>query len=516
MDIAVLIALAVCFPIAFWCLKLLYFVWWRPKTVENELRQQGIYGRPYRFLFGNLKEMIEMNKIAKSKPMPLHHDYTPRLNPLFYELATTYKKLYLFWLGPIPRVTILDPKLIKEVLSNKSGEFRKPKISAFLKLFVTGLGTYDGEKWAKHRRILNPAFHMEKLKLMLGAFAHCTEDMISRWDKQTGSTGSCELDISQEFHSLTGDMLSKAAFGSNFEEGKLVFSLLREQCELIFTAKLAINVFPWLRFVPTKTNRRRLYIYYTVRNSLKGIIEKREKEVQSGKAHNDDLLGLLMKSNQEEQQGDKNSSKGMGTEDVIEECNSFYFAGQETTATLLTWTAIVLTMHPDWQEKARKEVREIIGKDEPKFDQLNQLKIVTMILNEVLRLYPSGSLVRETNKKTKLGEYTIPSGAQLLVPLQTIHRNTEAWGEDALIFNPERFSEGVSKAAKDLMYFPFGWGSRICLGMNFAMIQVKLVLAKILQYYSFELSPSYAHGPTMPALVLQPQYGAPIIVRKLS
>lgn len=82
---------------------------------------------------------------------------------------------------------------------------------------------------------------------MLGLFVECTDDMISRWDKLTGSTGSCELDISQEFHNLTGDMLSKAAFGSNFEEGKLVFSLLREQCELIFTAKLAINVFPWLR-----------------------------------------------------------------------------------------------------------------------------------------------------------------------------------------------------------------------------------------------------------------------------
>ncbi|MCE3049404.1 hypothetical protein HAX54_044760 [Datura stramonium] len=206
----------------------------------------------------------------------------------------------------------------------------------------------------------------------------------------------------------------------------------------------------------------------------------------------------------------------MSTEDVIEECNSFYFAGQETTTTLLTCTAIVLTMHPDWQEKSRKEVLESIGKDEPKFDQLNQLKIVTMIVHKVLRLYPSGSLVRETNKKTKLGAYTIPSGAQILVPLQIIHRDTEAWGEDALTFNPERFSEEVSKAAKDLMYFHFGWCSRICLGMNFAMIQVKLVLAKILQNFSFELSPSYVHGPTMTTLVIQPQYGTPIILRKLS
>lgn len=147
--------------------------------------------------------------------------------------------------------------------------------------------------------------------------------------------------------------------------------------------------------MPTKTNRRRLYIYNTVRSSLNGIIEKREKEVQSGKAHNEDLLGLLMKSNQDEHQGNKNSNKGMSTEDVIEECNSFYFAGQETTATLLTWTAIVLTMHPDWQEKARNEVLEIIGKNEPKFDQLNQLKIVrfsTYDGHTNVDIYPNASI----------------------------------------------------------------------------------------------------------------------------
>lgn len=90
------------------------------------------------------------------------------------------------------------------------------------------------------------------MQLMLGAFTECTEKMISSWDKLTESKGSCELDISQEFHSLTGDMLSKAAFGSNFGEGKLIFSLLREQCELVFTAKLAINVFPWLRYFEMK------------------------------------------------------------------------------------------------------------------------------------------------------------------------------------------------------------------------------------------------------------------------
>eukprot|EP00262_Sarcandra_glabra_P008619 TRINITY_DN2219_c0_g1_i1.p1 TRINITY_DN2219_c0_g1~~TRINITY_DN2219_c0_g1_i1.p1 ORF type:complete len:298 (+),score=43.37 TRINITY_DN2219_c0_g1_i1:94-987(+) len=273
------------------------------------------------------------------------------------------------------------------------------------------------------------------------------------------------------------------------------------------------------RFMPTKKNRRIMYLNKEITFMIRDLIQRKERAIKAGESSDDDLLGLLLQANNHNDlQENVHSLKktGLTIEDVINECKLFYFVGQETSSVLLTWTMIILSMHQSWQERARQEVLHICGKNKPSFESINHLKIVTMILYEVLRLYPPATgLVRHTYKKTKLGEFSLPAGVDLYLPILYIHHDPQFWGEDVEEFKPERFSEGFSKASKEqVVFFPFGWGPKICIGQSFAMIEAKMALAMILQHFSFELSPTYIHAPYTIA-TLQPQNGAQIILQQL-
>ncbi|GLT25054.1 hypothetical protein SLA2020_002080 [Shorea laevis] len=496
-------------------LGFMHWVWLRPRKLERCLRQQGFSGNSYRFLYGDSKESKSMSRKARSKPINLSDDIRPRVAPFEHHTVNKYGRNSFMWLGPIPRVFIMNPEHIKEIL-NKMPDFPKPNSNPIGRSLATGVATYEGDKWAKHRKLLNPAFHQEKLKLMIPAFYQSCSDMIGKWEKLVSAEGSCELDVCPDLVCLTSDAISRTAFGSNYEEGERIFKLQQEQIQLIMQALQSVYIPGW-RFLPTKINNGMKEVEREVRAIIKGLIHKREKAMKAGEAANDDLLGILLDSNfREIKEHGGSKTVGMSMDDVIEECKLFYFAGQETTSNTLSWTMVLLAQHQNWQSRAREEVLSIFGNNKPDFDSLNRLKIVTIILYEVLRLYPPGTiLTRSTQKETKLGNLTLPAGVELAMPTILVHHDPEFWGDDAKDFKPERFAEGVSKATKNqVSYFPFGWGPRICIGQNFALNEAKLAITMILQRFWFELSPSYAHAPA-PTLTLRPQHGAHLILHKM-
>ena len=137
-----------------------------------------------------------------------------------------------------------------------------------------------------------------------------------------------------------------------------------------------------------------------------------------------------------------------------------------------------------------------------------------MILYEVLRLYPPAIVFsRKTYKEMKIGDIIYPAGVMIELPVMFIHHDPDIWGSDAHEFNPERFANGVSKASKNPgAFLPFGWGPRICIGQNFALLEAKMAMTIIIQHFEFELAPSYTHAPHT-VITMQPMHGAQINLR---
>ncbi|KAL3535543.1 hypothetical protein ACH5RR_004004 [Cinchona calisaya] len=495
-------------------LRVFYSIWWKPKWLERRLKQQGIRGNPYKPLIGDMKDFVKQVTEAWSKPMSLSHQIAPRVDPFTHTTVEKYGKISLCWAGTTPRLNIMDPVLMKEVLANKQGHIgiTPLALNPLILVLTEGLTLLEGEKWATHRKILTPAFNLEKLKGMISVYAESCTLLVEKWKKSIAHSETCEIDVWPEFQDLTGDIISRTAFGSNFEEGNQILKLQKELQKLVVEALHSLYI-PGFRFIPTKKSQRRRSLDKSITSMLRTLIERKATLMKTGQTNREDLLGLLLQSNDET--NNKHGNK-MTIKEIIEECKQFYIAGHETTSSLLTWTMIVLAMHPDWQDKAREEVLTVCGKEHPDAKTISQLKTVNMIFHEVLRLYPPVVAVfKHTYQETKIGNLSLPAGIDLTLPLLLTNHDPELWGSDAQEFNPERFSEGISKASKDHQaFFPFGWGPRTCIGQNFALMEAKVALSIILQNFSFELSPSYTHAPNT-EIALQPQHGAPIILKQL-
>ncbi|URD80901.1 cytochrome P450 [Musa troglodytarum] len=491
--------------------RALVYLTWRPYATTMAFRKQGVGGPGYKFWSGSNEELKSMQREAMQLVLDNHcHDITLRVQPQYRKWISQYGDVILFWFGPKPRLLISDPEMVKQVLANKFGFYHKPEVpSAIWALLGKGLVLVEGSEWARHRRVVNPAFKMDKLKLLTGPMAECAKSMLEGWSDLAvqAADGRGEIEVAKQFQELTADIISHTAFGSSYVDGKEVF-FAQKQLQMLAAASILDIEIPGHRYLPTDRNITKWKLERRVKNTLVRIIRGRLEA--SNSSFGNDLLGVMMEASQQQR------GQTMSMDEIIDECKTFFFAGHETTSHLLTWAMFLLSTNPDWQERLRAEVLQECGLQTPNADVLNHLKLVTMVLLETLRLYgPVVQIARKAGKDMVLGNISIPKDTAVMIPIMMIHRSKEIWGEDANEFNPLRFENGISKAAAHPnALLAFSIGPRACIGQDFAMLEAKTVMAMILQRFSFSLSPKYVHAP-VETLTLQPQFGLPIVFTPL-
>ncbi|XP_022954721.1 cytokinin hydroxylase-like [Cucurbita moschata] len=476
--------------------------WWTPRRIKKKMAMQGVGGPKPRPFLGNILHVTALLSNSTSQDMPsVSHDLVPRLLPHYLVWTAQFGKRFIFWNGIEPRMCLAETDLIKELLSKHSAVTGKSWLQQQGSNHFIGRGLLmaNGQNWFHQRHMVAPAFLGNRLKSYAGYMVECTREMLISLENEVKS-GRTEFEIGECMTRITADIISKTEFGSSYEKGKQIFHLLTTLQNLCAQASRHLCL-PGSRFFPSKYNREIKALKGKMEGLLMEIIESRKECVENG----NDLLGMLLNEMQ-----NKRDNKGfnLNLQIIMDECKTFFFAGHETTALLLTWTLMLLATNPSWQHKVRAEVMAVCNRQAPSLDHLPKLSLLGKVINESLRLYPPASILpRMAFEDIKLGDLEIPKGLSIWIPVLAIHHSEELWGKDANEFNPERFES--SKAFTSGRFIPFASGPRNCVGQSFAVMETKIILAMLIAKFSFTISPNYRHAPVV-VLTIKPKYGVQV------
>ncbi|KAL7232058.1 hypothetical protein ACSBR2_010136 [Camellia fascicularis] len=515
-SMAVMVLLALLLVFSFFFIRVAYETltcyWITPRRIKKIMEKQGVRGPKPRFLVGNILDMASLVSKSTARDMDsISHDIVDRLLPHFLHWSKLYGKRFIYWNGIEPRMCITETELIKELLSRYSTKAGKSWLQQQgSKHFIgRGLLMANGDDWHHQRHIVAPAFMGDKLKGYADYMVDCTKTMVQSLENAV-EMGQTEFEIGEYMARLTADIISRTEFDCSYEKGKQIFHLLTVLQQLCAQASRHLCL-PGSRFFPSKYNREIKSLKMEVERLLMEIIQSRRDCVEIGRSssYGNDLLGMLLNEMQKKRSGNGFS---LNLQLIMDECKTFFFAGHETTALLLTWTVMLLASNPQWQDKVRAEVKQVYNGGVPSVDHLSKLTLLNMVINESLRLYPPASVLpRMAFEDIKLGDLNIPKGLSIWIPVLAIHHSEELWGKDVNEFNPDRFA---SKSFAPGRFIPFAAGPRNCVGQAFAMMEAKIILAMLISRFSFTISENYRHAPVI-VLTVKPKYGVQIRLKPL-
>ena len=374
-------------------------------------------------------------------------------------LADEYDDIAHYEVLGHPFYQLNDPEAIERVLVHNNENYVKGDfVRGLLRPIVgNGLLTSEGETWRGQRRRIQPSFTPDSVRGYADTMVECTEEKLTEWDD--GEVRDVHEDMMEVTLGVIADTMFGMSVDSEVETVGAALETAMRQTEKV-----------WEGFIPESVPTPGRLRY---RRALGRLDEVAYRIIEERKAEpGDDVVTALLEA-------------GVDDEQLRDQVMTLLLAGHETTALALTFTLHVLARHPAIAARLRAELDDIDGT--PGAMDVLELPYLDRVLTESMRLYPPVHTInREATGPDTLAGYEIPAGATVTMSQWAIHRD-ERFYDGPLVFDPDRWEEGLRERLPDFAYFPFGGGPRRCIGDRFALLEAKLVLATVLPRYEFDL-----------------------------
>jgi len=326
-----------------------------------------------------------------------------------------------------------------------------------------------------------------------------TVKVVDSWEEQA------QISISDQLHVLTLDIVTRCLLGSslgdNYEKMKTAVNIGNE----FLTKKIRTPLYPPFWVPMPATLHYKKHLKYANQVILDIIAARQQDDTQ-----HQDLLSMLMHTK------DADTGESMTPQQLRDEVVTIFVAGHETTSNALSWIFYLLSQHPDKLRLVQQEIDEVLQGNLPTFETLKALTYTQMVIEEGMRVYPSVWMVgRRAVNDTQIGDYHFKKNAVFFLDIFSLHKNPDFW-EEPDQFKPERFSPELKKKRHKYAYIPFGAGQRMCIGNNFALMEMQIVLAIALQKYEFPLAENCPPVELQPLVTLKPKNSILVDLKKRS
>ncbi|UJR21070.1 hypothetical protein I4U23_024170 [Adineta vaga] len=480
------------------CLIALYL--WRTNNAYDYFKRRGISGPPHRFFFGHYKDFWSTKSFSKQ----------------LKQWTNQYGSIYGLFMGTKPMYVVSDVDFLQEVYIKQFSSFNTRLIPSILRVRSDGivhLFRSNGETWRRQRHVINPTFSSAKLKLMSPLINGCIEALMNKLSHEITDENK-EINIYELYKRLTMDVICRCAFGidtdmqNDINNPYLLKSaeVFKTDVETLFPFRLC-NLMPifarpihdivfgmqyiqkiLINFKPSLSEYVSVLPGMWLMNRVQEVFDLRKKSSLNSQKRVDLLQLMIDAANDSEVANQTNahgSSKVLKSTEIIPNIFLFMVAGYETTSTALAYSTYILATKPHIQQQLVAEINEHNWNDhkpELTYETAANLTYLDLFIREVLRMYPisSKAMTRECDISTNVCGHTIEKGSVIQPDVFSIHYNPDLWGpEDPTIFYPERHVEKRHPVA----WMPFGVGPRNCIGMRFALMELKMCLIRLLREY---------------------------------